>query len=65
MTFPERYKWHEDEEEKTRSVIGKNVSILRDARGGKVKPLTLRKFRERIEAGESAEDDLFTCSCIG
>ncbi|MGH7968352.1 MAG: hypothetical protein ACREIC_06445, partial [Limisphaerales bacterium] len=52
--MPERYAWHEAREEKLRAQIGKDFSVLTDRRGdGKKKPLTLRAFRERLEAGEN------------
>lgn len=63
-TLPERYRWHEEQEELTRQVIGKDVAVLRDRRGGELLPLTLRAFRERIEAGQPAQDDLFSCTCM-
>jgi len=52
ITLPERYRWHEEQEEKARAIIGGDFSILRDRRGGKTKPLTLRTLRLRHEAGE-------------
>lgn len=48
--MPERYR--ECEEREFREHIGKDVSILRDRTGGNSKPLTLRDFRMRIEAGQ-------------
>jgi len=48
---PDRYAHHEAEEQATRVHIGRDdISILRDRRGGDTKPMTLRDFRERIEA---------------
>jgi 3'-phosphoadenosine 5'-phosphosulfate sulfotransferase (PAPS reductase)/FAD synthetase len=47
--FPERYRWHENEELKTRKLLNKNVSILRDRRGGLTRPMTLKELRQRIE----------------
>ena len=48
-TMPERYAYHEAKENELRSELGWRQTILRDARGGKVKPLSLTEFRERIE----------------
>lgn len=62
--FPELYRWHEDQEEQTRKHIGSDVSVLRDRTNGETKPLTLREFRERIEAGKPPQDDLFSCTCM-
>lgn len=49
-TFPERFAHWENEEERLGAKVGHNqVSILRDRRGGKTRPLPLRELRERIE----------------
>lgn len=64
-TMPERFAYHEQKEQELRDLLGKDVAILRDRRGGKTKPLTLRAFRERIEAG--GQCDLFDwggCGCF-
>jgi len=62
----DRYLEHEAEEEKTRQHLGRDdVAILRDRRGGVVKPLTLREFRRRVE--EQEELDAFGgsgCACF-
>lgn len=63
--FPERYKEHEDKESAFREWIGKDVTILRDRRGGDNKRLTLKAHRENIESGMQA--DLFEiggCGCF-
>jgi len=62
--FPERYAFHEAEEEKMRQKVG-NHSIMNDRRGdGKKKVLTMRQFRERIESDpENYELDLGGCGC--
>lgn len=64
--MPERYRYHEEQEEAFRRYINKDVSILRDRRGGVVTPLTLRTLRERIEDDGSAVDstDLGGCACF-
>ncbi|NLW72576.1 MAG: hypothetical protein GXY37_06810 [Chloroflexi bacterium] len=49
LTYPERYRWHEQEELKTREYLNKDVSILKDRRDGQVKPMTLFALRKRIE----------------
>lgn len=60
-----RYVEWEREEQTTRDMLGKDVSILRDRRGGTLAPLTLRRFRERIEAQPSMfdPDDWGACGC--
>jgi hypothetical protein len=62
--FPERFAHHEAAEEKLRSLLGKDVSIMRDRRRGKSLPLTMRDFRERVQRNETI--DLFDwggCGC--
>ena len=49
--LPERYAYHEQKEQDIRALLG-DVSILRDRAGGENQPLTLRAFREQLEAGE-------------
>lgn len=65
-TMPDRYREWEENEERFRSFIGHNVSILTDRRGdGVKKPLTLRAFRESLQCG--AQYDMFdwgSCGCF-
>lgn len=64
--MPERYAEHEAKEEEFRAFIGKDVSILKDRRGGETRPITLKEFRERIEAQDVGQLDLFEwggCGC--
>jgi hypothetical protein len=51
-TLPERYQWHEEQEQELIRDLGKDVAILRDRRGGKTKPMSLRALRLRVEAGD-------------
>lgn len=63
--FPERYAFHEGKEEEIRAFLGKDVSIMVDRTGGVSRPLTMRTFREGIEAG--SQIDLFDwggCGCF-
>ena len=64
-TMPERYRYHEGKEQEIRDTLG-DVSIMADRSGdGVKKPLTMRMFRERIEAG--AQIDMFEiggCGCF-
>lgn len=65
LTLPERYLLWEAKEEDFREYVAKDVSILKDRRGGEVKPLTLREFRERLERGESYDQhDRGGCGCF-
>lgn len=66
-TMPARYKHHEEQEEALRKHLGKDVAILRDRRGGRTRPMTLRKLRERLERGESDKQTQFDwggCGCF-
>lgn len=63
-------RW-EDEEEETRSLIGKDASILRDrsirpGHTAETRPLSLRQFRERLEQQPSlfTADDWGACGCF-
>lgn len=60
-----RYLEWEAEEEETRSMLNKNVSILRDRRTGRTVPLTLRTFRERLDLDDTLFDaaDAGACGC--
>lgn len=60
-----RYAEWEAEENQTRDMLGKDVSILRDRSGGTSTPLTLTAFRERLDEQGSLfdEDDWGPCGC--
>jgi hypothetical protein len=60
-----RYLEWEAEEQQTRAMLGKDVSILRDRADGEVRALTLTAFRERIERQPSMfdADDWGACGC--
>lgn len=63
-TMPDRYRYHEDQEEALRIELG-DVAIMRDRAEGETKPLTMRRFRERIEAGGQVDMfDLGGCGCF-
>lgn len=62
-TMPERYKEHEEKEQKLREYLGKDVAILRDRKTKE--PMTMRAFRERVESGEeAAKHDWGGCGCF-
>lgn len=46
---PKRYAYHEGREQDLREYLDADVAIMRDRSGGKVTPLTMREFRERVE----------------
>ncbi len=63
-TMPERYAWHEQQEENLRTMLGKDVAIMRDRRGGETRPLTMREFRERVKCGSQVDLlDWGGCGC--
>lgn len=55
----------EAEEQRTRDLLGKDVSILRDRRNGALTPLPLTAFRERLDAQPTLfdADDWGACGC--
>lgn len=63
---PDRYAFHEAEEQRLREDLGKDVAVLRDRSGPATTPLTLRAFRERIEEQPSMFDplDIGGCGCF-
>lgn len=63
---PERYAYHEAQEEALRRHLDADVAVLRDRIGGSVKPITMRRFRERIERQPTLFDplDFGGCGCF-
>ena len=62
---PDVFADNEAEEQRFRQTTGKDVSILRDRRGGETKPLTMRKFRENLENGGLFDkEDVGGCNCF-
>lgn len=64
--LPDRYAEHEENEERIRDLLGKDVSILTDRRGdGIKKPLTLRSLRKRIQSGAQIDAlEIGGCGCF-
>jgi 3'-phosphoadenosine 5'-phosphosulfate sulfotransferase (PAPS reductase)/FAD synthetase len=68
-TLPDRYGWWEEREQEIREQLGKDITILRDRRilNGRevVTPITLRAFRQRLEAAPSLfdRDEWGACDC--
>lgn len=56
----------EEQEQQLREHLGADVAILRDRTGGKVRPMTLREYRERVEARPSLFDseEWGSCGCF-
>ncbi len=63
--FPDRYRDHEEREAALMEKLGGKWGVMRDRRGGEAKPMTMRQFRERIEANENDHDqfDFGGCGC--
>jgi hypothetical protein len=66
-THPDRYAIWEESERMMREKLDKDISILKDRRGGTTKPLTLKALRERINCGGQLTFDESTdwggCGC--
>lgn len=69
--FPKRYRWHEEQEQKLQEYLGKPVTIMRDRSGGTTTPISMKQFRERIEAEGTnlfdtfeLEHDIGGCGCF-
>ncbi|MET9119968.1 hypothetical protein [Streptomyces sp. NPDC004528] len=64
--MPERYAYHEQKEQNLRTFLGKDIAILRNRKGGTTKPLTLREFREQLQADQINVDpyDIGGCGCF-
>lgn len=63
---PEAFAWWEENERAMRVFLGKDVSILRDRRGGTTRPLTLERLRI-LTGGQGAlfeDDDQAACGCL-
>ena len=56
--LPNRFLWHEEQEQLTRAYLQKDVSILRDRAGGKTRPLTLRELRSRLRSDEELTESV-------
>jgi len=64
-TLPDRYLLWEAKEQEIREYLGKDISILKDRRGGRARPLTLRSFRKRLESGKGYDRmDWGGCGCF-
>lgn len=63
-TMPERYRYHEEQEERVRKLVGWRHTILRMTRDGKTRSVSMKEFRERIEAqGTFDQFDWGGCGC--
>lgn len=63
--LPERYEYHEQQEEDMRQYLNKDVAILRKRKDGVTYPLTLRNLRISYESGEPYDpNDWGGCGCF-
>lgn len=63
--MPTVYTEWEQNEQGIRDYLGKDISILKDRRGGESRPMTLAELRQRVEASEPYDDDLWGgCGCF-
>lgn len=63
--LPHVYDEWERNEQAMRDYLGKDVAILRDRTGAESRPLTLAALRERVEAREPYESDIWAgCGCF-
>lgn len=62
-TMPERYAYHEAQEEAMRAKVG-NHSVMRSRIGGVSAPLSMKEFRERLEKQNTFDEyDWGGCGC--
>lgn len=63
---PERYRYHERQEQDLRDHFGKDVAVLKEYVNNQPVPLTLTRFRERLEAQPDLFDpfDVGGCGCF-
>ena len=73
LKFPERYKWHEEEELHAHYMIGKDAKrsskwypFIKIIKNGKTRYVTMRQFRKLIASGEHEVDlyDWGACGCF-
>ena len=64
--MPERYAEWENQEQKMRDYLGRDVSILKQQRDGETKYITLRELRKQVTSEPSLIDDfdLGGCGCF-
>lgn len=63
--LPEVFALHERKEQELRKFLGKDVTVLRDRRGGRTRPMSLRALRGRIQGGKAiADDEIGGCACF-
>lgn len=63
--MPERFAYHEAREQDMRSMLGKDVTILRQSRNGQTYNLSLKDLRHQVEHGETIDTyDIGGCGCL-
>lgn len=63
---PDRFRYHEEREQEWRDKHGKDVAVLNEKKFGQTVPLTLRRFRERLDDQPGMFDplDVGGCGCF-
>lgn len=66
FAMPERYLYHEQKEQELCDYLGKKVTILTEQVDWQKHQLSLREFRERLDAGDTRYDpnDFGGCGCF-
>jgi hypothetical protein len=62
--LPDRYRWHEEQQEKLFTKIGPH-GFIRKTEKGEMRYLSLKEFREMVQAGEKPQ--MFqdgACACF-
>ena len=62
------YLYHEGKEQEVREMLGKDVAIMKDRRGGKTRPMTMREFRLAMDKQPDFFDESdggAACDCMG
>jgi hypothetical protein len=62
---PERFDRYAEKEAQWRDFVGQDYAILKDRRGGVLKPMTLAQLRTRVQAGDTFREWRSTCNCMG
>lgn len=63
--LPERYRYHEEQENNLRKLLNKDVTILREQKDGQQRRLPLAILRQRIEGGDQVDKfDWGGCGCF-
>jgi hypothetical protein len=62
---PERFDRYAEKEAAWRAHVGQDYAILKDRRGGVLRPMTLYDLKRRLLAGDTFREWRSTCNCMG